>query len=250
MKYYFSLSTIPSRMKNLDKVIESLLNQDIKPTKIFIHVPKIYRRFPDAVIELPDFSEYPTVIINHCNVDYGSATKFLPMLLLPIIDPDDKIIIVDDDHTYASDLSTKLLSLSEKYPNCATCMFGVTNASYFKDRSWNTIMNSQNKQPSGFRSFKEGYIDVFEGFQGVCLKKRFFTSEVFFFPIPDIFAHDDIWLSAHVLKNGFHIVVSEETVSNIAIQDRVDALFLDNETLSKSSNLISLIQKHYDLFLF
>lgn len=237
-------------MKNLPKVIESLVNQYIKPSKIFIHIPKKYRRFPNADVQLPDLSEYPNVVINRCAVDYGSATKFLPMLLIPEIEPDDKIIIVDDDYNYDPTLSRKLIDLSERYPNCATCMFGVTHACYFKDRSWNILSNSQQKEPVGIRMSKEGYIDVFEGFHGVCLKKRFFTSEVFFFPIPEIFSHDDIWLSAHVLKNGFHIVVSEDTVCNPAIQDTVDALSLDSETLVKSANLISFLQDHYGIYLF
>jgi len=247
--YYISLSTIPSRLKNLPQVIDSLQNQVIKPTKIFIHIPHFYRRFPDTEINIPDFSKHPNVIINRCTIDYGSATKFLPVLLLPEIQPDDRVIIVDDDHIYDSTLCMKLLELSDRYPDCATCMFGVTNALYFKDRTWNTEMNTQKKEPSGFRGYKEGFIDVFEGFSGVCLQKRFLTQEVFFFPISDIYAHDDIWLSAHVLKNGFHIVVSKESVSNKGFQDKVDALSLDDETFTKSANVISLIQNHYKLFL-
>lgn len=236
-------------MTNLSKVIDSLNNQLLKPTKIFVNIPMTYRRFPDADLTIPDLTRYPNVVINRCVHDYGAATKFLPLLLLPEIEPHDKIIIVDDDHMYDPTLAVKLLELSDRYPNCATCMFGVTNALYFKDRSWNTVMNTQNKEPSGFRGYDEGYIDVFEGFAGVCLQKRFFTPDVFFFPIPDIYAHDDIWLSAHVLRNGFHIVVSQETVNNTAFQDKVDALCLDDQTLNKSVNLITFIQHHYNLYM-
>lgn len=247
--YYISLSTIPSRMSNLPYLIESLQQQIIKPTKIFVNIPNVYRRFPFAEVILPDLSQYPNVVINRCVHDYGAATKFLPLLLLPEIKPDDRIIIVDDDHTYDPTLCVKLLELSDKYPDAVTCMFGVTNALYFKNRSWNTEMNTQEKEPVGFRGYKEGYIDVFEGFAGVCLQKRFFTPDVFFFPIPDIYAHDDIWLSANVLRNGFHIIVSDKTVSNKAFQDKVDALCLDDETFQKSINLITFIQKNYNLYI-
>lgn len=51
---------------------------------------------------------------------------------------------------------------------------------------------------------KSGYIDIFEGFSGVLVKPRFFTSEVTNIPEVAQF-QDDIWLSANVAKNGFQI---------------------------------------------
>ena len=247
--YYFSLSTIPSRMGNLKRVIDSLVNQIIKPTAIYIHIPNKYNRFPEFEITIPTFPEYKDlVIINRCH-DYGSSTKFLPMLFIDDVKSDDNIIIVDDDHEYNPMLSYKLLDLIHKYPDCAACMFGVTNALYFKDRSWNTTMNTQNLTPSGFRQHKEGYIDVFEGFGGVCLQKRFFTDDVLFFPLQDIYAHDDIWFSCQIIKNGYKIVVCGESVCNTPYQDKVDALCLDESTFKKSSNLISYIQENYGLYM-
>jgi hypothetical protein len=109
-------------------------------------------------------------------------------------------------------------------------------------------MNTQQLLPSGFRGHREGYIDVFEGFGGVCLQKRFFNSEVLYFPIPDIYAHDDIWFSAHVIKNGFKIVVCGESVTNIPFQDKVDALCLDNQTFTKSGNLMRYLQEVYKIY--
>jgi hypothetical protein len=245
--YYFSLSTIPSRMHNISKVIESLLQQVIKPKKIFLHIPRVYRRFPGVPIVMPDVSQYPNVEIVRCG-DYGSATKFLPMMFIDDVKADENIIIVDDDHIYDPLLAIKLIDLTERYPNSASCMFGVTNALYFKDRSWNTASNTQNLQPSGFRGHQEGYIDVFEGFGGVCLQKRFFTNDVLYFPLADIYAHDDIWFSANVLKNGYRIVVSGETVSNKPFQDKVDALCLDSQTFMKSANLMNYLQTYFHLY--
>ena len=246
--YYFSLSTIPSRMHNLKNVIDSLQNQVIKPKKIFVHIPRVYRRFPHAKFDIPDFSNYGNVEIIRCG-DYGSATKFLPMMFINEVKHDDNIILVDDDHAYDPLLSVKLIDLMDKYPNSASCMFGVTNALYFKDRSWNTLSNTQNISPSGFRGHKEGYIDVFEGFGGVCLQKRFFTEDILFFPISDIYAHDDIWFSANVIKNGYKIVVSGESVMNIPFQDKVDALCLDSQTYTKSANLMGYLQTHFKIYL-
>lgn len=246
--YYFSMTTIPSRMGNLKRVIQSLCGQILKPKKIYIHIPRQYRRFPDQPIDIPNFAEYgDLVVVNRCH-DYGSSTKFLPMMLIDEVKQTDNIIIVDDDHEYDALLSAKLLDLRERYPDAASCMFGVTNALYFLDRSWNTNSNTQNI-PAGFRGYKEGYIDVFEGFGGVCLQKRFFTDEVLFFPLSDVYAHDDIWFSVQVIKNGYKIVVAGDSISNIPYQDKIDALCLDEHTFSKSRNLVSYIREHYKLYL-
>lgn len=69
------------------------------------------------------------------------------------------------------------------------------------------------------------------------------------FPLPDIYAHDDIWFSVQVIKNGFKIVVSGDNVSNVPFQDKVDALCLDANTFTKSSNIIRYIQSEYQLYL-
>ena len=48
---YVSISTIPQRIKNITKSIESLLNQTKKPDKIFINIPFKYERFSEIVKE-------------------------------------------------------------------------------------------------------------------------------------------------------------------------------------------------------
>ena len=46
---YISLSTIPQRLKNLNKSVESLLKQTQKPDKIFINIPFKYKRFSENI---------------------------------------------------------------------------------------------------------------------------------------------------------------------------------------------------------
>ena len=46
---YVSLTTIPPRVKNLYKSVESLLKQSKKPDKIFINIPKKYERFAEVI---------------------------------------------------------------------------------------------------------------------------------------------------------------------------------------------------------
>ena len=55
---FVSLTTIPQRIKNLNKSIESLLKQTKKPNKIFINIPKKYKRFGEIIDndQIPKFN--------------------------------------------------------------------------------------------------------------------------------------------------------------------------------------------------
>ena len=54
---YVSLSTIPQRLKDINKSIDSLLNQTFKPDKIFVNIPHKYRRFNEIISDeqIPKF---------------------------------------------------------------------------------------------------------------------------------------------------------------------------------------------------
>ena len=77
---YVSLSTIPARLKNINKTIESLLNQTRKPDKIFVNVPLKYRRFSETVEseQIPKFNN-SIVEVTRCE-DCGPGTKLLGSL--------------------------------------------------------------------------------------------------------------------------------------------------------------------------
>ncbi len=68
---FVSLTTIPQRIKNLNKSIESLLKQTKKPNKIFINIPKKYKRFREIIDndQIPKFND-SAVEITRCG-DYG-----------------------------------------------------------------------------------------------------------------------------------------------------------------------------------
>ena len=94
---YISISTIPSRIKSIDKTINSLLNQTLKPDKIFVNIPSKYKRFKNNVEEkdIPNFSN--EVEITRCE-DFGPGTKLLGSLKK--IDKNSLLILADDDHIY------------------------------------------------------------------------------------------------------------------------------------------------------
>ena len=77
---YVSLSTIPQRLKDINKSIDSLLNQTFKPDKIFVNIPHKYRRFDEIIKDkqIPKFSN-DKIEITRCE-DCGPGTKLLGSL--------------------------------------------------------------------------------------------------------------------------------------------------------------------------
>ena len=95
---YVSLSTIPPRIKNLNKSVESLLNQSLRPDKIFINIPFKYQRFEEVVEDnqIPVFRDR-RVEITRCE-DCGPGTKLLGSLHK--LNKDSLVILADDDNIY------------------------------------------------------------------------------------------------------------------------------------------------------
>ena len=114
---YASTTTIPQRIKSLEKSIKSLLNQSRKPDKVFINVPYKYRRFSETIkdYEIPKFDS-DIVEVTRCD-DYGPATKLLGSL--EKIEKNSLIILFDDDHIYENYMIEKFFHFYNKSPNNA-----------------------------------------------------------------------------------------------------------------------------------
>ena len=114
---YVSTSTIPQRIKSLEKSINSLLNQSKKPDKVFVNIPFKYRRFSETIKdhEIPKFNS-SAVEITRCE-DYGPATKLLGSL--DKLEKNSLIILFDDDHIYENYMIEKFSHFYTKSPNNA-----------------------------------------------------------------------------------------------------------------------------------
>ena len=100
MKFCVSLTTIPSRIKNISKVINSLQNQTLNADQIYLNLPYNFKRFKDYKFNDKDIKDLKDqgVNISRCD-DYGPATKLMGSLN-EIRDNYDCVILVDDDHIY------------------------------------------------------------------------------------------------------------------------------------------------------
>ena len=114
---YVSISTIPQRIKNLNESVKSLLNQTLKPDKIFINIPFKYRRFSETIEnkQIPKFDNN-FVEITRCE-DSGPGTKLLGSLNK--LEKNSLLILADDDHTYEDYMIEKFFYFYSKTPNNA-----------------------------------------------------------------------------------------------------------------------------------
>ena len=114
---YISISTIPQRLKNINKSVESFLKQTQKPDKIFINIPYKYNRFNEIIEDnqIPKFDN-KLVEITRCD-DCGPGTKLLGSI--EKLEKNSLIILADDDNIYEDYMIEKFYYFYSKEPNNA-----------------------------------------------------------------------------------------------------------------------------------
>ena len=100
MNFCVSLTTLPSRIDNIEKTIFSIQKQSIQPSKIFINLPYNFKRFKNYSFtnsQINKLNNYDLEIIR-CE-DFGPGTKLMGSIN-KIKDNYDCVILLDDDHIY------------------------------------------------------------------------------------------------------------------------------------------------------
>lgn len=193
-----SLTTIPSRIDHIDRALKSLLAQSVAPRQILLNVPdRSIREGTDYVI--PDrLRTLSRVTIVPCR-DWGPATKAIPSLLSH--EPEQKIVVVDDDRIYPPNLIEDLDAASANHPDDALAMSGWIVPEDLTDRPTTIMSNLLMQPPAPVRAtrLRDPYeVDIFQGLSGYLVKPRFFDREdlVDYDGMPEAaFFVDDVWLS-------------------------------------------------------
>jgi len=161
-----SLSTLPSRIKNLDKVIESIFKNKIKPDLIYINIPKYSKREKKEYNVPENLKNIERVKINIIDKDYGPITKLYPTLLKEI-EPDTIIICIDDDKIYDKNLIKHLLSVSKRYEEDCICVSG-----------WNYLNLGFYALPVSIPiNNVVRNVKILQCYNGVLYKRRFFEDD-------------------------------------------------------------------------
>lgn len=218
----FSLTSIPSRFINIqfEKTIDSLYNQLLKPKYIIINLCYNYNRnfnYDKNIFEnkIKFFKEkYDNIIINFSE-DFGPITKILGLYnIKDLLNPDDIIIVVDDDNIY-QDKITYYYNLCYQLYTCDSIFIDETN-----------IFNKNNSLNSNeiFNIFYDNYKDFVYGWLSFSMKFKFISNLYDFYHkiiIDDekIINHDDLILTLfykiyNLYSCGINLITIIETTSH------------------------------------
>jgi len=201
-KIIISLTILPSRLKNSQKCIQSLLSQDTKPDAIYIWHPQNCRRDKTVVKEMPPYLQNP--LIHNLKVeDMGPITKILPSLKKEWNNKDTIIITADDDVIYPKNWVSGLVEASDKSPNSVFCYRGRN----FRDKQ--NPLYAHTNLVGGHRVKKNTEVDIVTGTWGALYKPQFFKEEFFDVDLSSkFFFVDDIWISGQLKKHGVKAYVT------------------------------------------
>ena len=202
-----------------------MLNQSIKPTKIFINVPYVFKRTGEEYdnTKLENIKNIDSRIqINRCE-DNGPITKVLETLKLTNI-PDSIIIIIDDDINYNNDTIEKLTSNLKKNPDKVIA---------------GSIFNHEN-------------INIVEGYKSICFHRKIFRDDFYEFvnktnPYVHCFKSDDFIISHYLNKNNINSIKSDINLKILTYGLESDALKnQDNiDHIQRYSNCNKYINNNY-----
>jgi len=129
---YITITTVPDRLnfeESITKNLHSLLNQEIdEEYKVVISVPHVYKNYESVVI--PEWFDQllasnDKLITLRGEKDYGPVTNLVYPLQQIQMNPEDLLVVCDDDHEYESNMLVTHLKLLKKYPhNHSICFRG------------------------------------------------------------------------------------------------------------------------------
>lgn len=232
-----SLTTIPSRVRHLSKVLDSINNQTVLPSKIELNLPaEYYKRSLGKV----NRKLIPTDIDVYDCEDFGPATKILPTLKR-YSESDRQIIYCDDDKIYHKNWIRNLVAASESKPTSAICddCISVRSIIYRYHHPKKDLRYTLKKFLSlgryhPYRTDKNNQSDIAQGFGGVLVRPSFFPNTVF--SIPDVlWSVDDIWLSGNLILNGTKICWSGRSKD-----EKAKPIFIDGQELGQMPDSLNV----------
>lgn len=195
------LTTIPSRLPQLDATIKSLLYQTRRPARIRLHLPHISKREKTGY-DIPNWLQnLKAVEIIRCE-DYGPATKLIPALQDQT--PDQRLLIVDDDKLYPPDMVYRFHEWAQKHPDEAIGSSGWIVPDDLTDRAVTTLRTWQGVPPARLKATRiksKIKVDIIQGHSGYLVKPRFFDPiclvDDYTSGPPEAFFVDDVWISGY-----------------------------------------------------
>ncbi len=235
INFCVSLTTLPTRVDNIKKTIDSIKNQTIKPSKIFLNLPYKFKRFPNYEFNIDQIHslEELDVEVTRCD-DYGPSTKLMGSLNQ--IKNYDCVIILDDDHIYHKEAFEIFMNEFKKKDN---------NYSYYVQRVFKLNMG----QGADCILINTKNLDKIENFFRLFVQNN-----------KNLFLNDDLWISLYLqfiaknkildLSNVFKQKTNNDLVYEIhsdidSLKDLMKKGFLNRRKIAKVEYLRFIIRNYF-----
>jgi hypothetical protein len=226
-----SLTTIPSRIVQIKAVLNSLIDQTVPAHKIVLALPDVSRR-EKREYTLPAFlSDSQAITVLRC-VDWGPATKLIPMLLAEPA-PDTLILAVDDDTIYPPDLIANLLAWHAQHPDATIGLRGWSLPDTLDWRATQTVYGTQLDHPLR--------CDVLTGTWGFMVQPRFFDEQLLDYAAypHEAFFVDDVWFNGHLARRHVpRLIVPCRRPPMSTRLTRTNGLFFRNNRDGHNNNVV------------
>lgn len=170
---YFAFTTIPERCQNIEKIVDIMKKQTVKPYKIIISIPQNYKRASNKECHIsPKILNDPNVVIYHPPKDYGPLTKLWGALQY-LNGKKCYLIIGDDDIPYRKDFIEKCVK---------------------------RLNQDKSKVYAGYieEDKLDGDLEVLQGCSGVAFYTPLIQDILQYKELPLCFGTDDVWISSYL----------------------------------------------------
>jgi hypothetical protein len=243
-----SLTAIPARLNTLHIVVESLLNQTMKPDRLVVWLSE-YDREGRKVL---DKNNLPSELLGQCKrglqiefcEDLRSYRKLLPVMKLY---PDCAIVTADDDTIYPKSWLEVLYEKHLEWPDCVVCYRGV-KIGFDGEGEFRLYKDWQE-----YDKVEPSYFLFPQGGEGTIYPVGTFSEEAFDEKIylNICLTADDVWFKAMSLFNGKKCIKLEEKHQDFlrlrGSQDDEQTLHFVNNTLGQNDLQINAVFKKYRL---
>jgi hypothetical protein len=190
--------------------LTSLLNQNTdKEYKVLLNVPYHYKNNNNEEYVLSDelikFAESnPKLIINRVEEDFGPIVKVTGILEISK-DPEDIIIVCDDDQEYHPDMLEYILKKMEQYPKDALCFRGdnpIEKREWIEDGVEKYILKSTHLT---FPVKVDLQLLIPGHWHSVGYKRKFFGDDFLSKEFLEYSNNDDVLVGYYLRKNQIHL---------------------------------------------
>lgn len=262
-----SMTTIPSRLINIDSTLVSILGQSLSPDEIVIALPLESKResqdgdpynIPNFIEELGNNDKNIKITILRCKKDHGPLTKILPCIRrekdkqLPK-DKESLIVSIDDDKIYDKHMIEYLIAGWRRNPNCAIARKGSIlkvldqRSDIYKKhkKMWDKRERIREYVVIGHRLKQDQSISVVFGTSGVVYRPSFFKNDFFNYKFkkgaPSFFHVDDIYISGYlglkkVVKKAITFPPTRFIKKMVAVQKDNGNLSIDMNNKNREVN--------------